>query len=359
MTPREVRVSLPGRAYSVWVGADLLGRAHELIPLPEGAEIAAVVADANAAALHAERLESGLAAWGVRVERFVLPPGEGSKTLATIEALLRWLAATGAHRGDLVVALGGGVAGDIAGLAAALYARGVALAQVPTTVVGQVDAAIGGKCGVNLPEGKNLAGAFHQPVAVLADTSTLATLPDADFAAGLAEVVKHGLIDDGGILGMLEEGAVAIRSRDREVLGDLIARAAAVKARVVEADETERGARAFLNYGHTLAHALETLGGYRTWRHGEAVAVGMMFAAYLAPALGLADRVAAHARALEALDLPTGGASAPYEEIYALWMRDKKYRRGMRFVVLEDLGRPRLASGIADAHLRAAYEAVR
>lgn len=357
--PAEIKVSIPGRPYSVWVGERLLERAHELIPLPGGAELAALVTDATAGALHGARVETGLAGLGVRLERFALPGGEESKTLSTTEAVLRWLAASGAHRADLAVALGGGVVGDVAGLAAALYARGIAIAHLPTTVLAQVDAAVGGKTGVNLPEGKNLAGAFHQPVAVLADVTTLATLPREEFASGFAEVAKHGFIDDTGLLSTIERDATAISARDPAALQRAIARGVGVKARVVERDETEQGERAFLNYGHTLGHALEALGGFRRWRHGEAVSLGMVFAAHLAARLGFADRVAEHAQVLGALGLPVSGTGVAYEEVAAAWTRDKKYRKGMRFVVLEDLGRPRLVSGVPDDALRAAYEAVR
>lgn len=350
MTEVEIKVALPGRGYSIWVGPGLLARAGELIAMPEAAEVIALITDTAVGPLYAERLARGLAAGGAagpaRVERYTFEAGEESKSLAGAEAALRWLASIGAHRHDLVVALGGGVVGDLGGFVAGTYGRGTPVVQVPTTVLAQVDAAIGGKTAVNLPEGKNLAGVFHQPIAVLADVDTLATLPDAEFRSGLAEVVKHGLIADTGILADLE----------RE---DLSSRDPGALTRVVERDETEQGERAILNYGHTLAHALETLGGYRTWRHGEAVAIGMVFAAHLAARLGFADRVAEHVRAISAIGLPTRGAAGPLADLAAAWTRDKKYRRGMRFVVLEDLGRPRVVSDVPEADIRAAYEAVR
>lgn len=360
MKPHEVKVDLPGRAYSVWVGPGLLGHLADLIPIPDGAEKIALVTDAPVWALHGESARSALAATGLRfVEPFVVEAGEEAKTMMTAESIARWLATSGAHRRDLVVALGGGVVGDIAGFAAATFARGLAVAQVPTTVLAQVDAAIGGKTGVNLPEGKNLVGAFHQPVAVVADTQLLETLPEAELRSGFAEVAKHGFIADPGILDSLSGGRAALEAREPETLAGVIARAAAVKARVVERDETERGERAFLNYGHTLGHALEALAGYRGLRHGEAVSIGMVFAARLAARLGHADVVGLHVDVLGALGLPTGGVEFDFEDVEAVWSGDKKYRGGMRFVILEDLARPRLVSDVPQADLRAAYEAVR
>jgi 3-dehydroquinate synthase len=257
-------------------------------------------------ALHGDTAASGLAGLGLRVAELVLQPGEQTKALSQAEEALRFLAVSGIHRRDVVVALGGGVVGDLSGLVAALYHRGIAVVQMPTTVVAQVDAAIGGKTGVNLPEGKNLVGAFHQPLAVLADTDALATLPAEEFRAGLGEVVKHGLIADLDLLSRLESGPSEILERRPETLVPLVAQAAAVKARVVEQDETELGARAFLNYGHTLAHALEALGSYRAWRHGEAVSVGIALDATYSHLAGLLAEVDWRRvlRAIRALGLP-------------------------------------------------------
>jgi 3-dehydroquinate synthase len=222
-----------------------------------------------------------------------------------------------------------------------------------------VDASIGGKTAIDIPEGKNLVGAFHQPRAVIADTRALQTLSDRTFATGMAEVIKHGLIDAGPLRAWLLGNVEEIDARAPQTLETLVADAAAVKIRIVSQDEKEHGARAFLNYGHTLAHALETLGGYEGLTHGEAVALGMMFAAHLAVELGLADRVKEHRDALEAFDLPTGGARAPLDEVTAVMARDKKYQAGMRFVVLEDLGKPKIARDVPDDAIARAYEAVR
>lgn len=359
MTPVEIKVDVPGRPYSVWVGAGILERAAEFLPIPEAAEMAFLVADELAARYHGERAAAGLAPAGLRLEREILPGGEAAKTLGCAEGVLRRLARAGAHRDDLVAALGGGATGDLAGFVAAAYHRGVPFAQLPTTLLAMVDASIGGKTAVNLPEGKNLVGAFHQPVGVVADVTTLATLAAEEFTSGLAEVAKHGLISDPEILGMLARDRAAIAAREPDTLTHLVVRAAAVKARVVAEDETERSTRAHLNYGHTLGHALEALGGYARWRHGEAVAIGMVFAAHLSRLLGNPDFVSEHLASIEASGLPVRGADAPIDLVLEAMRRDKKYRGGLRFVVLEQIGRPVLASGVPEELIRRAYEEVR
>jgi 3-dehydroquinate synthase len=354
----EIKVAAPSGAYSVWVGPGLMERASELIPVPERAEVVAVVSDANVQALHGERIGLGLESR--RAVSFANEPGEGAKTIDNLEALVRGFANNGLHRGDLVVGVGGGVTTDLAGFAAAVYHRGLAVAHVATTLLGQVDAAIGGKTGVNLPEGKNLVGAFHQPVAVLADITSLATLPEEELRSGLAEVVKHALLADPPLLQELVDRRGAIFDRDPEVLTDVVARAAAVKARVVERDETDRGERAHLNYGHTVGHALEALGGYERWRHGEAVALGMTFASALAAELGMANWMGEHRRVLEALGLPTRGAGdVPLQALLEVMRGDKKYDAGVRFVVLEEPGKPKIVTDVPRKAIAAAYEEIR
>jgi 3-dehydroquinate synthase len=353
----EIKVAAPGGAYSVWVGPGLMERAAELIPVPERSEVLAVVSDANVQALHGERITMGLEPTGRRIASFATEPGEGSKTIDNTEAMLRAFANNGVHRGDMVVGVGGGVATDLAGFVAAVYHRGVAVAHVPTTLLGQVDAAIGGKTGVNLPEGKNLVGAFHQPVAVLADVTALATLPEEELRSGLAEVVKHAFLADPALLEELVARRGTIFERDPTVLTDIVARAAAVKCRVVERDETERGERMHLNYGHTVGHALEALGGYARWRHGEAVALGMTFAAALAVELGMGNWMGEHRRVLEALGLPTRGAGdVPLQALLEVMGGDKKYDAGLRFIVLEEPGRPKIVTDVSRKAIAAAYE---
>lgn len=356
---RQLEVNVPGGPYSVWIGDGILDAPSVYVPVPPSAQMCALVCDASVLGLHGARVRDGLSGLGLRIEEFAVPPGEATKNVATAESLWRWLAGVGAHRRDLVVALGGGVVGDLAGFVAATFHRGLAIVQMPTTLLAMVDAAIGGKTAVDLPEGKNLVGAFHHPRAVLADVSTLSTLPDPHLRTGVAEVIKHGLIAEGDLLGRVLGSSDLILGRDPDALVALVAEAAVVKIGVVERDDTELGERAHLNYGHTLGHALEALGNYGRWTHGEAVAIGMMFAAHLAAELGYADRVALHRRALEMYGLPTDGTGFGFDEVAALWARDKKYEKGMRFVVLEDLGRPAVVADVPEAALRKAYEAVR
>jgi len=269
---------------------------------------------------------------------FPMADGEAAKTLTTVEDLCRRFATWGLLRGDAVVALGGGVVGDTAGFAAATYHRGIALVQAPTTLLAQVDAAIGGKTAVNLPEGKNLVGAFHQPRAVVADTDTLATLPEREYRAGLGEVAKYALMGHDEIYDALRAGAAdgRLARRDPQLLAGIVADCAAVKAAVVSVDELERtGVRASLNYGHTLAHALETESGHELL-HGEAVSIGLVFAAELAAALGRtpSDHIARHRDLLDDLGLPVcAPARARADELLRLMARDKKAAGGLTFVL--------------------------
>jgi 3-dehydroquinate synthase len=358
--PERLHVDLGPRSYTIYVGDGLLERCGDYIPVLDGkTELIAVVTDASVEGLHGARARAGLAPLGKRVEQLTIQPGEESKAIETMESMWRWLAGIGAHRSDVLVALGGGVVGDAGGFAAATFHRGMPLVQMPTTLLGQVDSAIGGKTAIDLPEGKNLVGAFHQPRAVVADVATLQTLPDAVYATGMAEIVKHALISPGPLIDRVGGDVETIKRRDTSALIPLVVEAAAVKVRAVEEDETEHGARAFLNYGHTLAHSLEAVSGYGRFTHGEAVAIGMMFAATLAAELGYTDRVGVHRTLLEAYDLPTTGAGFDYDDVARTWIRDKKYEAGMRFVLLEDLGRPVLVRDVPDATLRKAYEAVR
>ena len=297
----ELKVDLGDRSYPVLVGAGARHRLAELIPV--GAEKAAVVSQENIP----WTVDSG-----IEQRSFVIDDGEDAKNLETVEQLCRDFARWNLHRRDVVVAVGGGVVTDVAGFAAAVYHRGVAVVHVPTTLLGQVDAAIGGKTGVNLREGKNLVGAFWQPAAVLCDTETLTTLAPREYRSGLGEMAKYRFL-----------GVDKLRDLP---LDDAVAACVACKAEVVGADERESGRRALLNYGHTLAHALETAGRYDL-RHGEAVAVGLVFAARLAERLGRIDaaRVAEHVSLVAAYDLPTRPpAGLDPAELVAIMSRDKK-----------------------------------
>ncbi len=352
----RLTVTIPGRSYDVIIGQGILGEIVSIVGAPE---VVAVVTDADVAAMHLPRLQTWLEAIPARVETFAIPSGEASKSVATAESLWRWLSSVGAHRNDVLIALGGGVVGDLGGFVAASYHRGMPFVQVPTTLLAMVDAAIGGKTAVDIPEGKNLVGAFHQPRAVVCDTTLLQTLPDAAFNTGMAEVIKHGFIAGGSLYDWLRISHAQILQREPVALDKMVLDAARVKVDIVSEDETERGARMFLNYGHTLGHALEAAEGYTGHTHGEAVGVGMMFAAHLARDLGYADRVSEHAELIAAFDLPTGGATFAFDDVATAWKADKKYERGMRFVLLEDIGRPVVVSDIAEDALRRAYGSVR
>ena len=355
---RRLSVPLAGRAYEVLAGPGLLARAGTLIaPLLPSRRVA-VVSDANVAARHGTALRAGLEAGGVELRALVeVPPGEASKDLATLGRVLDALLAAGLDRRTGVVALGGGVVGDLAGFAAAVAMRGVPFIQVPTSLLSQVDSSVGGKTGINLPAGKNLAGAFHQPRLVLADTDTLATLPARELRAGWAEVAKHGLIE-GKLFGWCEAHGAEAMAGDAEALAHAVVESCRLKGAVVAADEREEaadGGRALLNLGHTFGHAIEAEAGYDgTLLHGEAVAIGLVLAAELSARLGhaspaLGPRIAAH---LRAVGLPARLSDVPRRfAVSALMARmrsDKKARDGaLRFVLLRGPGEVFTADGIA------------
>ncbi len=306
----------------------------------QGIRRVALVSQAAVADRYADAVRAGLDA---EVDVFLMEDGEEAKTFGTVEDLCRRFAAWGLLRGDAVVALGGGVVGDTAGFAAATYHRGIALLQVPTTLLAMVDAAIGGKTAVNLPEGKNLVGAFHQPVGVLADTDTLVSLPDQEYRSGLGEVAKYALMGDvtadpSGLVELLRLHTTEVLARDPAVLGDLVTRCVQIKADVIARDPEERtGVRATLNLGHTFAHALETAGGYGL-SHGEAVAIGLVFAGALAGGCervgpDVVDRYQAVPATLGLLTEVPGGDHLDAGELLALMRRDKKASGGLTFVL--------------------------
>ena len=354
----RVTVPVPGRPYDVVIGTGVVERAGEHLPELPKAERAFVVTDRTVADEWFETLAAGLVELGLPAIQLTVPSGEEAKSLKVYGTLLHQLATQEAHRDDVIVGLGGGAVSDLSGFVAATYMRGVPLVQVPTTLTAQVDASIGGKTGVNLPEGKNLVGAFHQPMAVLADVGALATLPDRDFRSGLAEVAKYGLAVDPELLEALEGDPAPVLARDPVALEDVVARCVRSKARAVAADERDAGVRLHLNYGHTLGHALERLEAFKGKTHGEAISIGMVFAAKLAERLGVAEGGLAGRtiRLLSSLGLETSGALPPSDEILGAFRLDKKYHGGARFVLLRAVGVPEVVDDVAEGALRDVLE---
>ncbi|WP_085877142.1 3-dehydroquinate synthase [Roseisalinus antarcticus] len=349
-----VRVDLPGRAYEVRIGPGLLARAGaEIAPLLRRPRVAVLTEDRVAAA-HLEGLRDGLSAAGIEMTALALPPGEATKGWPQFTRAVEWLLSERVERGDLVVAFGGGVIGDLAGFAAAVVRRGVRFVQIPTTLLAQVDSSVGGKTGINAPQGKNLVGAFHQPVRVLADTDLLATLPDRDFLAGYGEVVKYGLLGDPAFFDWLEQTGPELR-RDRAACVRAVRRSVEMKAEIVVRDETEQGDRALLNLGHTFCHALEAATGYSDrLLHGEGVAIGCGLAFELSARLGLCSqeepsRVRAHLKAMgmkaDLSDIP-GELPGP-EALLSLMGQDKKVVDGrLNFILARAIGEAFVTSDV-------------
>ncbi len=352
-----VQIDLGARSYPIHIGADLLADASRLqCALPHGPLL--VVSNQTVAPLYLPRLR---AAFGDRaLAECVLPDGERYKTQATLALVYDALATARVNRDGAVLALGGGVVGDIAGFAAATWQRGVAIAQLPTTLLAQVDSAVGGKTAVNHPAGKNLIGAFHQPSVVVADLQTLDTLPERELRAGLAEVIKYGLIADAPFLDWLEAELPRLLARDRAALLHAIERSCLNKARLVALDERESGPRALLNLGHTFGHAIETAIGYGEWLHGEAVAIGMLMAAETSARLGwlAAADVARVRELLLRAGLPVAAPRIGVARARALMALDKKVQGGrVRLVLLKRLGEAVVSGDYEPAALEAVLEA--
>ncbi|WP_295881323.1 3-dehydroquinate synthase [uncultured Thiohalocapsa sp.] len=342
------------RSYPILIGPGLLAQPACWQPHVRGRQVL-VVSNDTVAPLYLEAVEAALA--GFDLHRVILPDGEQYKDLDTLNRIFDALLEARLGRDVILVALGGGVVGDMAGFAAACYQRGVAFIQVPTTLLAQVDSSVGGKTGVNHPLGKNMIGAFHQPRAVIADTDTLRTLPERELAAGLAEVVKYGLIRDPAFFDWLEAHREHLLARDADALAEAIERSCRNKAAVVAADEREAGQRALLNLGHTFGHAIEAGMGYGVWLHGEAVAAGMVLAAELSARLGWLDAAdVSRARALLAgFGLPVDPPAAlSVERWLALMAVDKKVQGGrLRLVLLHGIGRAVVTADFDPAVLRA------
>ena len=336
---QTLNVSLAERSYPIYIGAGLLSA--DLLRRHVRASQVMVVTNETVAPLYLDKMLASLD--GLKVDTLVLPDGERFKTLATLETVFDALLEKRHSRTTTLIALGGGVIGDMTGFAAACYQRGVDFIQVPTTLLAQVDSSVGGKTAVNHPRGKNMIGAFYQPKAVLIDTDVLKTLPPRELGAGLAEVIKYGLIRDADFLQWLEDNMALLRAGDTSALVTAIERSCRNKAEVVAADETEQGERALLNLGHTFGHAIETATGYSEWLHGEAVATGMLLAAQLSADLGWLTPVQVEqvAALLEKAELPlvppAGMTPAQFRELMA---HDKKVLDGhLRLVLLTDLGK--------------------
>ncbi|MCB1943154.1 MAG: 3-dehydroquinate synthase [Candidatus Accumulibacter sp.] len=337
---KTLTVALGERSYPIHVGRGLLDRGELLLPFLTQPR-AVIVSNSTVAPLYLARLADALRGVGVEVAEIVLPDGEQFKDWQTLNTIFDALLQRRSERSTTLVALGGGVVGDITGFAAACFQRGMPLIQVPTTLLAQVDSSVGGKTAINHPLGKNMIGAFHQPKLVLADTDTLRTLPDRELHAGLSEVIKYGLIRDLPFFEWLEENLESLLSRESPALAEAICRSCENKAEVVAADERESGERALLNLGHTFGHAIETGLGYGEWLHGEAIAAGTMMAAQLSAQLGWlasadVDRVE---RLLRRASLPVRGPTLDVERYLELMYNDKKVQGGhLRLVLLQRIG---------------------
>ena len=355
---RTLEVALAERTYPIHIGAGVLRRAGPLLA-GLGVRDAVVVTNGTVAAHWRAPLLASLADGGVRVRVVTVPDGEAHKNWDTLQSVVTRLLELRCERSTTLVALGGGVVGDVAGFAAAIYQRGMPFVQVPTTLLAQVDSSVGGKTGINHPLGKNMIGAFHQPRAVLVDTDCLATLPPRELAAGLAEVIKYGAIRDAAFLAWLEAHMDALVARAPADLAHAIGESCRIKAEIVAADEREQGERALLNFGHTFGHAIENALGYGQWLHGEAVAAGMVVAADVSRRLGKITEgdVARLAALVARAGLPTSAPALGFERWMALMGRDKKVVAGaIRFVLLDALGSATVASGVPDPVLRAALQ---
>ncbi len=359
----SVPVELAERRYEVLVGAGLLPRAAELIAARVGEARCGIVTDRHVAALHLRPLEASLAALGRHAGTIVLEPGEATKNFDNLSEVVDGLLEMGLERSDLVIALGGGVIGDLAGFAARVVRRGLRYVQIPTSLLAQVDSSVGGKTAVNSRHGKNLVGAFHQPVLVLADTDVLSTLPPRELRAGYAEVVKYGLLGDRPFYDWLEAHRASLFGNDVSILAEAVRRSVAAKAAIVARDETETGDRMLLNLGHTFGHALEAWAGYSSrLLHGEAVAIGMAQAFRFSELMGYASKgtarlVSSH---LEAAGLPTRIAQIPgpdrptTAELLRLMSQDKKVRAGrMTFILVRGIGEAFITRDIETEPLRA------
>jgi 3-dehydroquinate synthase len=356
-----VHVNLGPRSYDIEIGAGNLARVAQFLDAGQDDAHAVIITDANVDDLYAEPVANALAEQGCEVDVLIVDAGEQSKSIEVAVELWERMLDEGTDRKSAVVAVGGGVVGDLAGFVAATFARGLPFVQLPTTLLAQVDSSVGGKVGVNLPGAKNMVGSFWQPRGVVIDVNVLQSLPEREFNAGMAEVVKYGVIQDAEFFAYLERHIDAINSRDVSVLSHIVERCCRLKADVVEQDEREEtGVRAILNYGHTFCHAFEAATGYEQLLHGEGVAIGMLCASRLAERLGRVDAAFTKRQQdlLESFALPTLVPEVPHDELIELMYHDKKTERGkLRFVLPSRLGHVEVVRGVATDDIRAALGA--
>lgn len=360
MDMQTLQIDLPGgRGYPIHIGAGILDNAS-LVPEASEASFVCIITNETVAPLYLAGAQA-LLCNATRLESIILPDGEQHKNLDSYALVFDQLTGFNAPRDTLLVALGGGVIGDLTGFVAATYMRGVSFTQIPTTLLAQVDASVGGKTGVNHARGKNLIGAFHQPRSVIIDTNTLETLPDREYRAGLAEVVKYGLLHDAGMFDWLETQVTQVLAHDDAALKYLIYRSCEIKAEIVSADEREQGVRALLNLGHTFGHAIETATHYEQFLHGEAVSIGLVMAAELSAELEMCGRdVTERTRSLlRQFSLPTRApATMSPQQMRELMQLDKKVLRNqLRFILLDGLGNATIATDVPPEVLQRQLEA--
>lgn len=357
-----IRVELGERSYSIHIGVGTLACLPQVLE-EEGVKGAvAVVSDTNVAPLYGDAVMQAVREAGLAPALCVIPAGEENKQLARIEELCGQFLEAGLDRASIVIALGGGVVGDIAGFAAACFMRGIGHIQIATTIVAQVDSSVGGKTAVNHPLGKNIIGAFHQPAAVISDMTLLASLPSRELNAGMAEAIKHGVIADEALFAYLEDHVDAILAKDTGALEVAVRRSCEIKSAVVAEDEREHGKRADLNYGHTFGHGIEAATHYERFLHGEAVALGMCAAGELSRSLGLVDDgfVERQRRCIEAYGLPVRMPDLPVDEALRAMKHDKKVRAGtMKFILADGMGHVVHRTDITEEQARMALESLR
>jgi 3-dehydroquinate synthase len=342
---KTLHVDLASRSYPIYIGTDLLEQKALFEPHLKSSTTVFIVSNTTVAPLYAKTLMNTLSQLGKTVRLLELPDGESFKDWQHLQLIFDELLAHGADRQSMIVALGGGVVGDMAGFGAASFMRGIRFIQVPTTLLAQVDSSVGGKTGINHPLGKNMIGAFHQPVAVIADLNTLRTLPARELSAGLAEVIKHGAIADADFLDWIEANTSALLACDTDAMAHAVLRSCEIKSTVVSADEREGGIRATLNFGHTFGHAIESGLGYGEWLHGEAVGCGMVMAADLSARLGHISRAEAGRlkRMIESMHLPIVPPKLGTERFMELMQVDKKTEAGqIRYITLGSIGAARI-----------------